>query len=167
MRRAVLRATNDALCRPAAAAPGCISGLAHFGNLWRERAGRTLVPVTPKPKSGEGFTPARRWPRFRFDVPARVLLRRNARDLEFTGRGTAMNEGGMALDLAASLQVGNRVQVEFTPPYAWLPVRVQGLVRNVTGNRYGVEFLPADPSEQQEVALYRRMLRAAAGRLGE
>ncbi|HYN14957.1 MAG TPA: PilZ domain-containing protein [Terriglobales bacterium] len=123
--------------------------------------------MAPKTQLENSSTPVRRWHRFRFDVPVRVVLRRNARDLEFTGRGTAMNEGGIALDLDASLQVGNLVQVEFTPPYAGLPVRVQGAVRNVEGTRYGVEFLAADAAEQQEVGLFRQMLRTAADRLGE
>lgn len=120
-----------------------------------------------KTQPQERFTEARRWHRFRFDVPVTVLLRRNARNLEFAARGTAMNEGGIALDLDASLQIGNLVQVEFTPPYAGLPVRVRGAVRNVRGIRCGVEFLAADGAEQQEVALFRQMLRTAADRLGE
>jgi len=78
-----------------------------------------------------------------------------------------MNEGGIALDLEASLQVGNVVHVEFAPPYAGLPVRVLAAVRNVKGTRYGVEFLAADAAEEQEVGLFRQMLRSAADRLGE
>ena len=123
--------------------------------------------MTSKPRRRDGSTRVRRWRRFRFDVPVRVVLRRNARDLEFAGRGTGMNEGGIALDLEAPLQVGNLVQVEFRPPYAGLPVYVRGAVRHATGNHYGVEFLAADDGEQQEVGLFRRMLRAATDRLGE
>jgi hypothetical protein len=114
-----------------------------------------------------GSKAVRRWHRFRFDMPVRVVLRRDARDLAFAGRGTGMNEGGIGLDVEAPLQVGNQVQVEFTPPYAGLTVRVRGEVRNATGNRYGVEFLAVDAAEQQEVGLFRQMLRAAADRLGE
>ncbi len=125
--------------------------------------------MAPKPQPPNGSAKGRRWHRFRFDVPVRVVLRRDARDLEFAGRGTGMNEGGIgiALDLDAPLQVGNQVQVEFTPPYAELTVRVRGEVRNAAGNLYGVEFLADDAAEQQEVGLFRRMLRAAAGRLSE
>ena len=113
---------------------------------------------------------ARRWHRFRFDVPVRVLLLvggSNARKLEFAGRGTGMNEGGIGLDVEAQLAVGSQVQVEFTPPYAGLTVSVRGCVRHADGSRYGVEFLADDTAEQQEVELFRRMLRAAADRLGE
>jgi hypothetical protein len=123
--------------------------------------------MTPKPQPRGGFTTVRRWHRYRFDVPVQVVLRRNPGDRGFAVRGTAINEGGIALDLDTPLQVGNQVQVEFRPPYAALPVRMRGVVRNVTGNRYGVEFLAADPGEQQEVGLFRQMLRAAADRLAE
>jgi PilZ domain-containing protein len=112
---------------------------------------------------------ARRWHRFRFDVPVRVLLLGvgGARKLEFAGRGTGMNEGGIGLDVEAPLAVDSEVQVEFTPPYAGLTLRVRGRVRHADGNCYGVEFLADDPAEQQEVELFRRMLRAAADHLGE
>jgi hypothetical protein len=123
--------------------------------------------MAPKTQPQNASTGVRRWRRFRFDVPVRVVMQRNARDLEFAARGTAMNEGGIALDLEASLQIGNLLQVEFAPPYAGLPVRVRSAVRNAAGNRYGVEFLVADGEDQQEVGLFRQMLRSAADRLGE
>jgi len=127
-----------------------------------------LSPMTSRPQSAEGATLARRrWRRYCFDVPVQVRLQRTSCDLECAARGTAMNEGGIALDLDAPLPLGNQVQVEFRSPYAALPVRVRGAVRNVTGNRHGVEFLAADPGEQQEVGLFRQMLRAAADRLAE
>ena len=110
---------------------------------------------------------SRRWRRFRFDVPVRVALRRNGRDLEFAGRGTGMNEGGIGIYVEAPLQAGDLVQVEFTPPYSRLTVRVRGTVRHAKDSLYGVEFLSLDAAEQQEVALFRRMLRAAAEQLGE
>jgi len=115
----------------------------------------------------DGFTGSRRWRRFRFDVPVRVVLRRNGRDVEFAGRGAGMNEGGIGIYVEAPLQAGDLVQVEFTPPYSGLTVRVRGTVRHVKDSLYGVEFLTLDAAEQQEVALFRRMLRAAGERLGE
>jgi hypothetical protein len=123
--------------------------------------------MASKTQAPGGSTEVRRWHRFRFDVPVRLILRRDARDLEFAGRGTGMNEGGIGLYVEAPLHAGDQVQVEFTPPYAGLTVRVRGRVRHADGNRYGVEFLAADNAEQQEVELFRRMLRAAADRLGE
>jgi len=114
-----------------------------------------------------GRTEVRRWQRFRFDVPVRVVLLRNGRELAFPGRGTGMNEGGIGLDVDAPIEIGDRVQVEFTPPYAALALHVRGTVRHAAGNRYGVEFLAADGAEEQEVKLFRRILRAAADRLSK
>jgi len=113
------------------------------------------------------FAETRRWRRFRFDVPVRVLLRRNGRAVAFAGRGTGMNEGGIGIYAEAPLQAGDLVQVEFTPPYSGLTVSVRGTVRHAKDSLYGVEFLTLDAAEEQEVALFRRMLRAAAERLGE
>jgi PilZ domain len=120
-----------------------------------------------KTQPQNGFTASRRWRRFRFDVPVRVVLRRDGRDVEFAGRGTGMNEGGIGIYAEAPLQAGDLVQVEFTPPYSRLTVRVRGTVRHAAGDRYGVEFLAADDAEQQEVGLFQRMLRAAGERLAE
>jgi len=113
------------------------------------------------------FAETRRWRRFRFDVPVRLVLKRNGPEFAFAGRGTGMNEGGIGVYVEAPLQAGDLVQVEFAPPYSGLPVSVRGTVRHVKDNLYGVEFLAQDAAEQQEVALFRRMLRAAAERLGE
>ena len=115
----------------------------------------------------DGFTGSRRWTRFRFDVPVRVVLGRDGRDVEFAGRGAGMNEGGIGIYVEAPLQAGDLVQVEFTPPYSGLTVRVRGTVRHVKDSLYGVEFLAEDAAEQVEVALFRRMLRAAGERSGE
>jgi hypothetical protein len=125
--------------------------------------------MASKPQTENSSAEVRRWHRFRFDVPVRVVLRRDGRESQFAGRGTGMNEGGIGieLDLEAPLPVGIQVEVEFTPPYAGLTLRVRGEVRNGAGKRCGVEFLADDAAEQQEVALFRRMLRTAADRLGE
>ena len=81
-----------------------------------------------KTQPQNGFTASRRWRRFRFDVPVRVVLRRDGRDVEFAGRGTGMNEGGIGIYAEAPLQEGDLVQVEFTPPYSGLTVSVRGML---------------------------------------
>jgi hypothetical protein len=109
----------------------------------------------------------RRWRRYHFDVPVRVVVSRNSREIVLHGRGTSMNEGGIAVKLDVELTIGHQVEIEFTPPYAALPVRVRGAVRNSAGNRYGLEFLTGDYGQEQEVALFRSMLRGAAGHLAQ
>lgn len=119
-----------------------------------------------KTEPQNGFTETRRWRRFRFDVPVRVL-RCNGRDVEFAGRGTGLNEGGIGVYVKTPLQAGDLVEVELTPPYSGLTVRLRGTVRHAKDSLYGVEFLTLDAAEEQEVALFRQMLRAATERLGE
>ena len=123
------------------------------------------MAVETEPQSG--LTGTRRWRRFRFDVPVRVLLRRNDRELAFAGRGTGMNEGGIGIYIEAPLEIGDLVHVEFMPPYSGLAVRVRGAIRHIKETLYGIEFLAENPAEHEEVALFRRMLRAAAEQLNE
>jgi len=114
-----------------------------------------------------GLAGTRRWRRFRFDVPVRVVLWRDGRGCEFAARGIGINEGGIGIYVQAPLQAGELVYVEFVPPYSGLAVRVRGTVRYSKDNLYGVEFLAENAGEWQEVELFRRMLRAATDRLGE
>ena len=114
---------------------------------------------------GSEFTNLRRWPRYNFDLPVRVVLARGTHEVRVSGRGTAINEGGLAVDVDASLQVGKSLHVEFVPPYCMLPLRVPGTVRNARGNRYGVEFVSTDAGGEQEIELFRDILRTAAHRL--
>jgi len=113
-------------------------------------------------------THSRRWPRYNFDLPVRVLLGRGTREVVIPGRGTALNEGGLAVDVGTKLRVGKCLFVEFRPPYCPIPCRVPATVRNVRsspnvpGSRYGVEFVPSDALGRQEIETFREILRRAA-----
>ncbi|HLM79600.1 MAG TPA: PilZ domain-containing protein [Terriglobales bacterium] len=100
----------------------------------------------------------RRWPRYRIDVPVRAVIHKPDRTLIRDGRGTEMSEGGMCLMMGAELGLGDEIEVEFTPPYSGKPIRVRSEVRNRTGYRYGVEFVPEGKKERSEVARLRLML---------
>jgi PilZ domain-containing protein len=104
----------------------------------------------------------RRWPRYKIDVPVRAVIHKPDRTLIRDGRGMEMSEGGMCLFMGAELGLGEEIEVEFTPPYSGEPIRVRGEVRNRTGYRYGVEFVPKGKKEQIEVARLRQMLKAFA-----
>lgn len=108
---------------------------------------------------------SRRWPRYNFDLPVRVLLGRGTREVAIPGRGTALNEGGLAVDTDTKLRVGKCLYVEFAPPFCKLPLRVPIAVRNVRGSirgsRYGVEFVSSDALGEQEIELFREILRSA------
>ena len=101
----------------------------------------------------------RRWPRHKIDVPVRAVIRKPDKTLIRDGRGMEMSEGGMCLFIGVELGLGEEIEVEFTPPYSGNPIRVRSEVRNRTGYRYGVEFVPQGKKERSEVARLRQMLK--------
>jgi hypothetical protein len=52
------------------------------------------------------------------------------------------------------LKPGDETEIEFTPPYSGVPIRIRGIVRN----RYGMEFVAADARECEQVDRLRLML---------
>jgi hypothetical protein len=105
------------------------------------------------------FKEKRRWPRHKIDVPVRAVIRRTDKTLIRDGRGMEMSEGGMCLFIGVELGLGEEIEVEFTPPYSGSPLRVRSQVRNRTGYRYGVEFVPEGKKERSEVNRLRQMLK--------
>jgi c-di-GMP-binding flagellar brake protein YcgR len=106
------------------------------------------------------FSPARRWTRYKLDVPVRVITHRSSTSSVINGRGKDISEGGMAVFAGVELSLGERIEIEFTPPYG-LPIRVQGLVRNRSEYRYGVEFVAFSERQQEAVTRLKDVLRAA------
>lgn len=78
------------------------------------------------------------------------------------GRGRQINEGGMGVYAGVELRVGDRVEVEFSPPDSSLPIRVGAVVRNRDEYYYGMEFLSASQAEQALVGSVVRELAAKA-----
>ena len=87
------------------------------------------------------FTQMRRWPRYKLNVPLRVVVDTGEKVRIIDGRGTELNEGGMRVFAGVELKVGNLISIEFTPPYSGEPVRVRSEVRNRNGYTYGITFL--------------------------
>jgi hypothetical protein len=48
-------------------------------------------------------TSIRRWPRYKVNVPIRVIVSRAMKASIFEGRGTSLSEGGMALFAGAGI----------------------------------------------------------------
>ncbi len=101
---------------------------------------------------------ARRWRRLHLDVPIRVIVHGPNKTSVIVGRGNELNEGGMALTAGVELNLGDKTELEFTPPYSGMPIRIRGVVRNRKGYRYGMEFLAEDPQESEQVDRWRTML---------
>ncbi|MFB3917580.1 MAG: PilZ domain-containing protein [Terriglobales bacterium] len=107
-----------------------------------------------------GFTNTRRWPRYKLDVPIRAIVHNGSNTKLVDGRGTELNEGGMAIFAGLELKVGDAVEIEFTPPYTGQPIRVRSIVRNRRGYIYGVEFFTVSQEDTQKVRLIHQMLQA-------
>jgi hypothetical protein len=112
--------------------------------------------VMPQP----GYTRMRRWPRYRINVPVRVVVQRPEKTAIVAARGTELNEGGIALFAGVELHVGQRVEIEFTPPYNGQPLRARGTIRDRNGYTYGVEFLLLNREDKQQAEQIRQVLQA-------
>lgn len=102
---------------------------------------------------------ARRWLRFKVDVPLRVIVQNGNDSLVAQGRGKDLNEGGMAIFAGVELKVGQPIAVEFTPAYPSHPVRIRCVVRNRRGYVYGVEFLLEDERDEEQANRLRTVLK--------
>jgi hypothetical protein len=99
----------------------------------------------------------RRWPRFAFGAPVRILLAKSVVE----GRSIRLSEGGVSVFALVNLPVGSRVRVQFKFPHAGEPVAIEGVVRSRAVYLYGVEFLKQDGREQQKFGLLRHALTSA------
>lgn len=103
---------------------------------------------------------ARRWTRHKLDVPIRVIVHLEDKSRVISGRGKEISEGGMAVFAGVELRLGDKIEVEFTPPYGG-PIRVQGIVRNRHGYSYGVEFFAFNEQQTTEQERLRAALNSA------
>jgi len=103
----------------------------------------------------------RRWRRYRFDLPVTLTVCRDQSVLN--ARGRSLSEGGIAVSAPVKLATGDPVMVEFTPPYAHLPIKLSAVVRNYDGEFYGLEFVAHNAEQQEEIALLRLFVQGLTG----
>ncbi len=106
-----------------------------------------------------GYEVFRRWPRYRLDIPVRLVATKGDKVAIVQGRGNELNEGGLTLFAGIELAQDEPVSVEFTPPYAGGPIRVRCLVRNREHFRYGVEFMTESDEDKMNADQIRSVLR--------
>ena len=116
----------------------------------------SIQVVTPQ----QGYATARRFPRYKVDVPVRVITQGLAKVTIVQGRGSELNVGGMAVFAGMELSLGAQVIVEFTPPYSGQPIRVRCFVRNRAGYRYGMEFITETDDDYENVNRIETILRS-------
>jgi len=117
----------------------------------------SIQVVTPQQL---GYATARRFPRYKVDVPVQVITQGLTKVTLVQGRGSELNNGGMAIFAGLELSIGAQVLVEFTPPYSGQPVRVRCFVRNRAGYRYGVEFITESDDDYENVNRIETILRS-------
>jgi len=94
---------------------------------------------------------SRRYRRYKLDVPVRVIVHSEEKTRIIHGRGNELNEGGLAVSAGVELEVGDIIEVEFTPAYTGQPLRARASVRDRAGYRYGLEFLTETPVDNEHV----------------
>lgn len=105
-----------------------------------------------------GYTTMRRWPRMKIRVPVTVIVRRPNKTVYVDGRGTDLNEGGIAVFAGVELGIGEEVEISFTPPYQGDPMIARTIVRNRRGYTYGMEFVGESKEDAQRVTRIREVL---------
>lgn len=93
----------------------------------------------------------RRTPRYKLDLRAKIVYRRNGLNQSAMARGQDVSDGGMAMFVPIDFHKDDTIEVEFTLPHSRLPLRIQAVVRNKDGHRYGVEFLNLGEAQKQEI----------------
>jgi hypothetical protein len=107
----------------------------------------------------QGYATVRRWPRYKIDVPVRLIAQRPTKVVIAQGRGRELGRGGMAVFAGIEISTDEQVAVEFTPPYSGQPIRVRAFVRNRSGYTYGIEFIADNDADYQNVGQLESILK--------
>jgi hypothetical protein len=117
-----------------------------------------MAPTIADDAASPVYEQIRRWPRHKIDIPVRAVIHKPDRTLILDGRGMEMSEGGVCLLMDAELGLGDKIELEFTPPCSGKTIRLRSEVCNRTDYFYGVKFIPESEKERSEVARLRQML---------
>ncbi|MBV9087937.1 MAG: PilZ domain-containing protein [Acidobacteria bacterium] len=122
---------------------------------------RQITKDTLIPEPAADVVQQRRWRRFHYDLPIRLVVQ-GAHRTEVVGRGCDLSEGGIAVHAPIDMVIGDFVEIEFSPTYSAMPVRVRAIVRNRYRYVYGLEFMAKDAVEQERIDLVGQLLRGAS-----
>jgi len=78
-------------------------------------------------RSGHDRTIFRRWQRYRLNLPIRIIVARDDGTRITDGRAADISEGGLLVFAGIEMRSGDRILLEFTPPYSSAPVRAPGV----------------------------------------
>lgn len=97
-------------------------------------------------------TGIRRSPRYRVNFAILLFAVVQNRKCTLQGRSHDLSLEGMSVYIAAELQVGQVVQIQFALPESQRRLGVNAIVRNSQGFRCAVEFQNLTSVEQEELA---------------
>jgi len=88
----------------------------------------------------------RRWIRYKIDVRLKVSFSEEGKPVNAFGRANSLSRGGLGAYIPCSMNVGTKVALELTLPYASTEANLEAVVRSCEGFRYGMEFtrVPAE-----------------------
>lgn len=112
-----------------------------------------IVGAQPYPKS-------RRYPRYKLDIPVRVIVTKEDKVKLVHGRGNELNEGGLTVFAGIELANGEEVAVEYTPAYSGIPIRARAVVRDRRGYKYGLELLLETNEDLENAGRIRAILQS-------
>lgn len=115
-----------------------------IGPFTRESGGETHPARAHKP---------RRYRRFALD--SRIKVFRAGQPHPLFGRTLGVSEAGISALLAADLEVGESVHLEFTLPTCSQRLAVRAVARNRSGARYGFEFLSLSEAQREAISAFR------------
>ena len=93
----------------------------------------------------------------RLPLDARVAVVRAGHRHPVYGRTLGISEAGISALLAADLEVGESVHLEFALPGNCQQLAVRAVVRNRSGARYGFEFLSLSEAQRRAITAFREL----------
>lgn len=106
------------------------------------------------------YAKPRRWPRYKLDIPVRVISTKDGKVRLVQGRGNELNEGGLTIFAGVELALGEEIAVEYTPAYSGAPIRARAVVRDRKGYKYGVELLMGTDEDHENAGRIRAILQS-------
>jgi len=116
-----------------------------------------------KDQVGQEASERRRWRRYHLLLPVRVTIEKFLHVSAIDSLSFRMNNGGLEVCTDTELTIGDKADLEFKPPHFDRALTLRGVVRNHKGNFYGVEFLATSPTERDQLASFREILRTKVG----
>ena len=103
------------------------------------------------PATRQTWTGQRRWPRYNLNLCLKITTVRNGKRTTVYGRSIEVAIGGMSCYVPVELLLCEKVEIELIFPDEQRSQRMEAIVRNRKGHRYGVEFTTLIPSEPARI----------------